>query len=150
MITHSKGMKFRSKARQTEVLTRSPSLLCFVTSSRECFWSCLGVAMDENLWILERERQRTSRGLLLVPSELGVRPHKVRMNSFRLHVISFTGSNTGFITLLLSISIGCCHRPPLNMHSPPFSPLPTLPLVVLQVSVHRPLLDRVLRPCPSP
>ena len=51
--------------------------------------------MDENLWILERERQRASRGLLLVPSEVGVRPrHEVRMNSFRLHVISSTGSQT--------------------------------------------------------
>ena len=28
------------------ILTRSPSLLCFVTSSRVSFWSCLGSGMD--------------------------------------------------------------------------------------------------------
>jgi hypothetical protein len=29
-----------------EILTRSPSLLCFVTWSRVSFWSCLGSAME--------------------------------------------------------------------------------------------------------
>ena len=39
------------------ILTRSPSLLCFVTSSRVSFWCCLAVAIDLSGG-LKRERER--------------------------------------------------------------------------------------------
>jgi len=57
----------------------------------------------------------------------------------------------------LSIYISCCHaslrpsnRQALNIYSPPFGPLPAFPFVVVQVPVHSPLLDRVLRPAYLP
>jgi len=43
-------MKFGRMALKKDVLTRSPSLLCFVTSSRVSFWSCLVAMKSSGTW----------------------------------------------------------------------------------------------------